>query len=143
MSPGNAASQHMRYEATRWADPDFLRSEAVDTLAPGFVRDDRRRLVGVGEADGPEYVAQQRAWAELGRGRHRLDITEVVAVCGERICLVRIRIGYDDGSGIDVLSVNRFDASVEKSEHMVVFDPDDLDAATAEFDRMCEELENG
>ena len=61
---------------------------------------------------------------------------DVLAVSGDRLGLIRARLVYDGSGQIEYLAVVRFDDAVEQLERMVMFDPDDLEAARAELDRL-------
>jgi hypothetical protein len=132
----NRAAGRVYEQAERWHRPEYLESDASDDLAGDFVREDRRRLVGVpGFADASEYIEQQKLWSELGHGPHTLHIDEVIGHRDDRWVGVRLRIAYEDGFAIEVLAVFQFDEAVERTERMVVFDPDDVEGALAELDR--------
>lgn len=133
----NASLRFVHCFADRWGDPEFFDHELADMLTDGFVREDRRRLVGVpGEVGRAEYIEQQKVFAKLGHGNAVLDIVDELGTRGERLAATRGRIQYGDGVTIEVLAVWQLDVSLERGERLVVFDSDDAAAALTEIDRL-------
>lgn len=106
----------------------------AETMADGFVADDRRRVVGAGRGGRDAALAHVGVIADLGVTQSG---STVVATRGNRLALLRARFwGPDarpDAFSVDVLHL------VEVSEApqltgFVAFDVDDLDAAIAELD---------
>ena len=137
LAGSNASLRFVHGFADRWGDPDFFDNELADMLTGDFVREDRRRLVGVpGEVGKAEYVEQQKVFAKLGHGSATLDIVDELGTRGERWAATRGRIQYGDGLAIEVLAVWQLDLALARGERLVVFDSDDIVAALTEIDRL-------
>ena len=107
----------------------------AEMLADDYWSDDRRRVVGAGIRHGRDgAIANMRAIADLGLTN---AAATVVATRGGRLALMSARIsGRNQGSEVflfDVLAVAEISAG-ERIAAVVVFDPDDIDAAVAELD---------
>ncbi|WP_082022603.1 BTAD domain-containing putative transcriptional regulator [Mycolicibacterium setense] len=110
-------------------DWDAIANAATDNLSI----DDRRRIVNVGIRYGRETaVGDLQATADIG---FALSTSGVTATRGERLALVRVRGSGTGPEAIqnDVLNVVEVDAD-GRTVAVVVFDPDDLDAAFEELD---------
>ena len=105
-----------------------------DLLADDFLQDDRRRVVGAGTRHGRDaQIEDMRAIADLGFKHWTPD---VIATRGSRLFLRRVRYSDSerpDAVHIDVLEVVEIDAD-ERMTALVIFDPDDTDAAFEELD---------
>ena len=108
----------------------------AETLADNICMDDRRKVVGAGIRRGRELnIADVRVVADLGT----LSITpQVVATRGERLVLGRVHFAVHDqrpheGFQIEVLRVIETGAD-DRISDVVMFDPDDIDAAFEELD---------
>jgi len=133
----NRAAARLHEQAAVWHRPEYLASEAADQLTDDFVREDRRRLVGVpGLVDGPTFIEQQWAWLELGHGPHSFHVDEVIGQRSDRWVVVRLRIAFEDDYAVEVLVVWQYDKAVVRLERMIVFDADDVDSALGELDRL-------
>jgi hypothetical protein len=117
-----------------------LTRDVLEGFTDDYVREDRRKLVGISSSGAREMLENALLWFDLGDGKPILTV-EVVAVRGDRLVLARLHVGYRDGDATGVLSVTQFDEAVEKTQRAVRFDPDDLDAALAELDKLHTELE--
>ncbi|OBI22318.1 hypothetical protein A5712_12835 [Mycobacterium sp. E2327] len=107
----------------------------AELLADDMVADDRRRVVNAGLRHGRDlYVADVRAAVDVGA---ETITTRVIATRGERLVLTHVRAvnrGFSpDEVGAEWLCIVEIGAD-ERIVAMVVFDPDDIDAAYAEFD---------
>jgi class 3 adenylate cyclase/ketosteroid isomerase-like protein len=127
----NASARSMYRFVRCWRERDW--EGLVATLAPAHRVDDRRRLVGV-EMSAQESLASLRFVFELPESRVH---TELVATRGERLALFRVSLtsqAADTGpmSG-EHLQVTEVDAD-GRTAVVVMFDPDDPDAAYAELD---------
>jgi hypothetical protein len=60
---------------------------------------------------------------------------EVLAVRGERWCAYRARVEAA-GNVVEVLYVEQLDKALEKAELTIGFDPEDVEEAIAELDRL-------
>jgi DNA-binding SARP family transcriptional activator len=127
----NGASQASERYMTHFAARDW--DALAKVLADDICVDDRRRVANAGIRHGRDAeIANLQAAADVGI-RYLTDV--VIAARGERLILTRTS-GGEGGSGEfvnDVLGV------VEINSHnqiaaIVVFDPDDFDAAIAELD---------
>ncbi|MGV0806252.1 BTAD domain-containing putative transcriptional regulator [Mycolicibacterium setense] len=110
-------------------DWDAIADAATDNLSI----DDRRRIVNVGIRYGRETaVGDLQATADIG---FALSTSGVTATRGERLALVRVRGSGTGPEAIqnDVLNVVEVDAD-GRTVAVVVFDPDELDAAFEELD---------
>jgi hypothetical protein len=110
-------------------------------MTDDFVRQDRRRLVATPESNGSEFVENVRAWFSVGAGTPRFRVAEVYAVAGDRCVTHRVSIDFDGSFASDMIHSIRCNASVDKMQKIVTFDPDDLDAALAELERLHAEIE--
>lgn len=119
-------------------DPEFLARNLDEIYTLDFVREDRRRLVGAPTANREEFVQQLRGWHGISHGPPQFSVEEIVAVRGERCILIRARVLYAD-TWSEFLSVGRIDAD-DRTDRSVLFDPDDIESAIAELDRMFAEI---
>mgnify|MGYP001814588548 CR=1 FL=1 len=137
--PKNAGSERL------WALVNGLNEvEVRDTVewhTEDFVRQDRRRLVALPEVDRHGFIEQILAWSELEDGKPIYTPLVVLGVAGDRCVAMRIRIGFATGNGVDLIHVVCFDRLVERMHRIVSFDPDDVDAALAELERLHGEIE--
>lgn len=109
-------------------------------FADDYVREDRRRLVGVPSSDREDWFESIQAYWELSKGPPTFSVAEVVAVRGERLVLFLARVEYEQGPSTEMLIV--YGLSVDmRAQHSVMFDTDDVDAALAELDRLHAEIE--
>lgn len=134
--PANAATRASR----RAVEANLRRDrEAWERLTSLEIVVDDRRTGARFTRSGREDVA--RAIVDSFQDVHSTPSAEYQAldVRGDRLCLHRVAIGLAD-SVMEWLSVNRIDAD-ERVELSIVFDPDALDEATAELDRLAAELE--
>lgn len=141
----NAASERYRTGLAQLNALDVDDDQAVDamvaaTMTEGFVREDRRRLIGLPRADRDQFGAQVRAWAEMGMGKPVFALTEVHEVAGSRLTLVAISIGYGSTEGVEMLQVILYDDAIERVQRLVSFDFDDVDGAFEELRRVQAEI---
>lgn len=129
--PENAASQAAERYLNAYAARDW--DAVAEVLADDLVVDDRRRVVNAGIRNGRDAeIANLRAYADAGI----TDMSFVVlATRQERLTLVRASgAGGDSGQFrnelLGVIEIN----SHNQIAAMVIFDLDDLGAATAELD---------
>ena len=122
-----AAERYMAHFAARYWD------ELTKVLAADIVVDDRRRAVNAGIRHGRDAeIANLRAAADVGITYFTSD---VIAARGERLILARVSGGIRGPGDFlnDVLGVVEINSHNEIAA-IVVFDPDDFDAAIAELD---------
>jgi len=117
-------------------DWDWLR----DRLAVDIAVEDRRTTVNAGPAAGRESViALFRGFADVGF--ETLE-QEPIATRGDRLALLR-RV-YRSAAGFELAMLAVAEANVQGlAAGLVLFDPDELDAALAELDARFERIENG
>ena len=136
--PRNAASEIARAYSNLYDDDERF-DELMAGVADDFVLQDRRKLVGGVDLDKAAF-GQVRLFfmreASL-ESRHR----EVLAVRGDRLVLTRILDRYRNGSVREFLGVGDFGGDPVQLRRTVLFGPDDVDAATAELDRLHAEIE--
>ena len=87
------------------------------------------------------YLKSFNVWYEMGDGKPKISVEQVIAVRGERLVLVRNRVGYMSGEATEFLYVFQFDQQLGQVERQVAFDVDDVGAAIAELNEMHAELE--
>jgi hypothetical protein len=141
----NAASERYRTGLAQLNALDLNDDQAVDamvaaTMTEGFVREDRRRLIGLPHADRDQFGAQVRAWTEMGEGTPVFALTEVREVAGSRLTLVAISIGYGSLEGVEMLQVILYDDAIERLQRLVSFDLDDVEGAFVELGRLHAEI---
>ena len=139
--PSNAASERLRAEMPRWDDPDYVNTAGREVLAVGFSREDRRRLIAMPTGDVDGYLKSFDAWYEIGDGRPKFNVEEVIGVRGERLVLTRTRVEYVSGQATEFLYLFQFDQRIDQVEKQIAFDLDDVDAAVAELDETQAALE--
>ncbi|ORB68363.1 BTAD domain-containing putative transcriptional regulator [Mycolicibacterium tusciae] len=130
----NAASQATEHLVASFGARDW--TAMAEILADDVSGDDRRRVVGGGVRHGRDAeIANMRASADLGA----TNMTSTfIATRGERLVLTRAC--YSDGAqGTDallaeVLSFYELDAD-DRIAAIVLFDPNDIDAAFEELNR--------
>ena len=129
----NAASRAYERLHDRLSEGDW--TAMADLLADDFTADDRRHVVGAGIRRGRDaQLADLRAICDLGL-EHQTP--QSIATRGARLLLTRARfsdsLGGPDEARVDVLEIVEVDVE-DRIVGLVVFDPDDLDAALAELD---------
>ncbi len=114
-----------------------------DAVADDFRRDDRRRLVGLPDDGAKGFVDGIQALFDVGSGTPSFSVVRIVATRGERLALAHNKIEYPDGVAIELLSLVRLTADLDRMDREVDFDVDDLEAALAELDRLDDEIATG
>ena len=138
--PRNTASEVLKLGYPTLGAGDATTLSA--SLSDSFVREDRRRLIGLGTEGREAFVSSSLALGDLGRGQPETSILRVVAVRGEDLVAASGRSEYVDGTVIDVLMVVQFRVPEWLLERIALFDPDDEHAAIAELDRLHNATEN-
>jgi hypothetical protein len=139
--PRNAATEAFDAILPRWSDRDSVVADWHEWFADGFTREDRRRLIAAPPVDAAEYLDHHLTWFEMSAGQPSFEV-QWIAVRGDRLGLSRVRVRFDDGFAAEMLSVGRCNPDATLIERMVLFDPDDVDAALAELDRLHSEILN-
>jgi hypothetical protein len=135
--PSNAASEVAREFLQAWNDRERFLSEWDKWFAEEFVREDRRRLIAMPDADSSAYKEEFRSWHELTGGGHPLfDYAEVIAIHGERLGCNRTFVRWGSNISMEVLCVGQWNEDVTQVQKLVLFDADDVEAALEELDRL-------
>jgi DNA-binding SARP family transcriptional activator len=129
----NAASRVAERLGAYFADHDW--HAMADTLSDDICTDDRRRVVGAGIRHGRDAeIASMRATAEVGT---KNIAGTVMASRGDRLVLTRVCFSGRDQRAeafrAEVLGVIETNAD-DRIVAVVVFDPNDIDAAFEELD---------
>lgn len=143
--PCNAASkagEDIAALAFDYANPDELLSEVLSRVAEDFVQQDRRKLVGSTSEIGKAEYAQVAAFFLREASLESRD-QKVLAVRGDHLMLARIVDRFGDGSMREFLAIAYFVGDPLQERLAVMFDPDDLDLAMTELDRLHAEIEAG
>ena len=112
--PSNAATEVAREFIQAWNDRERFLSEWDKWFAEGFVREDRRRLIAMPDADSSTYKEEFRSWHELtGEGHPIFDYAEVIAIHGERLGCNRTFARFGSNTSMEVLRAHRgFDVAI-------------------------------
>lgn len=70
-----------------------------------------------------------------------LEVTDTLAVRGNRLVANRSTIGLGETGEVEFVVVTRTDEAVDKIEFIYFFDPEDINEALAELDRLHTEIE--
>lgn len=133
--PRNAASDLARYGFSQMHEPDFVAGLA-DRLADGFVFDDRRKMLGLGESNKGALSESYSLLHDLG-GPAEVNVQEVIAVRGRRLVALRVRHTFTDQDiYLESIYVIQYDRPVFLTERTVLFDIEDKEAAIIELDRL-------
>jgi hypothetical protein len=129
----NTASQVVERFLAHFTARDW--DAMAENLVVDYSSDDRRRVVNAGIRQGRDgEIENYRAAANLGFTH---VTTAVIATRGERLVLSRVRSSARDQQlepfGMEVLGVTAINAD-DRIAAVVVFDPDDIDAAFDELD---------
>jgi hypothetical protein len=127
----NAAARSVARMERAWHERKW--EEVVASIAPTFQMDDRRALVGF-PLSGGDFIANMRMMFDLPNSSWR---NELRATRGERLALLHCVLsggaGVDSQVEFEHLSLVEVDAA-ERYAVLVIFDPDEVDAAYAELD---------
>ena len=134
----NRASERVSYLMESLNDGSSWRRR--DWYAEGFIREDRRSLIGLPTVGIDGFIEQLRAWFEIGATAPHFSMARVVATSGESLAIVVLRFDFGS-SAVEMLAVYRFDPAVQLLERLVSFDLDDVAAAHAELHQL--EVEEG
>lgn len=140
--PRNAASDINRRWAELLNDRDFVVREGLSLATPGYVREDRRRVTA------QPAVTGAQAWLDglfelerLAGEWPRYECRKILAVRGDRLCVAHWVLGFGEFAEMEFVLVGRLDAACERPEYGCFFDPEDVDAAMAELERLHAELD--
>jgi len=112
-------------------------------LTDDFVFEDRRSGFNYGVVDASAYTVLGKTVFDVGSGRPRWSIPEVIAVRDQRIAATTLVIDYGDDMYTDMIACVRFDPQLRRLQRRVLFDIDAREAAIAEVDRMQAEIDAG
>lgn len=111
-------------------------------VAPDFVRIDHRRVIAQPPTGAEAWVAGLFDLEKVAGSWPFYEIIEIVAMRGNRTCASRWVVHLGDFE-VEYLVVNACDLGGERFAAIHFFDPEDLDAAMVELDRLHAELEAG
>lgn len=141
--PTNSAAEFSRYGVGMLNDEEFVRREGLSLVTPDFIRYDRRRLTSQPPADRHEWLVALVSFGEVSGSWPEYSVAEVVSVRCERLALFNLRARFADGSEIRFLIVTRTDETHERWELSIFYDPEDVELAAAELDRLHDEITRG
>lgn len=125
-------------------DRDFMLRDGLSLCTHDFVRYDRRRMTAQPPADRQGWLEAMITFEELAGGHWpTFDLTETLAVRGHRLAANRWTMGLGESGEVEFIVVTRANEPVDRMEVVYFFDPEDVDAALAELDRLHSEVEGG
>ena len=108
-----------------------------------FIRYDRRRMTAQPPADRQGWLDAMLTFEELSGGQWpTFELTDTLAVRGHRLVANRWTMGLGEAGQVEFVVVTRADEAVDKMEITYFFDPEDMNDALAELDRLHAELES-
>ena len=138
--PRNPASDTLRRNWALMSDRSFL-DDSPERLDTGFVHEDRRNIVAPVPISAEHVVESVHVYDEMSGGHPVFSIDEVVAVRGDRLVLARTRIDFPErGHAIVALQVFQYDATFQRCQRSIMFDPDAVEAAEQALDELAEGL---
>ncbi len=140
MEARNAAVDRLVRIVELLNDREFVASGAPEVFAPGFTRTDRRRVVGQPPTDSHGLLAAGLEIEQLVGDFPRVTVQEVLAVRG-RLVAARLLNRLGNRGEFHLVVVSQLDPDVEKLERSIFFDPEDIELAMAEFERLTSEIE--
>jgi len=108
-------------------------------FAPAFVRHDRRRVIAQPPADAAAYITSIVELERLTGAFPIYVMQEPVGARGQRLCAIRL-IGHLGADEMSMIVVIQTDDTVGRLEQLIQYDPEDIDDALAELDRLYAEL---
>ena len=128
----NVATQTCERIFTYYAARDW--ESLTEIVADDVIVDDRRRVVNAGIRRGRDSGVQDfRAAADIG---FTMTMVNVVATRGGRLAITRVRAAGRDPETIQNDAYNLVEVDADgRNTAWVIFDLDDIDAATDELDR--------
>lgn len=140
--PRNAASDAVRAGWPATTLEVLTRQEALSAFDHEFVREDRRKLIGLPPANAQEYIKGMVEYFSLDDERApEFVVDSIVAVRGDRLVLARLRIEFRSGWSSDFLVIVQQNASIDRLQKAIRFDTDDIDAAMTELERLHAEID--
>ena len=133
--PRNAASDLLRATWPTFSLEALTGEDWLEAFDDDFVREDRRKVVGLPPANAEEYVAAMAEYFSVDDGRApEFFVDSIVAVRGNQLVLARLRIDFASGWSSDFLVVLQHDVTMGRMQKAVRFDLDDVEAAMTELD---------
>jgi hypothetical protein len=112
-------------------------------LTDDYTYEDRRRHgVSFPAADAASYPDLVVSAWQIGSGRPRFEVLEILAVRGDRFVAGLVRIDYGDGMLFESIHILALDPTLTLMQREVDFDPEDIDAAIEELDRLHRQTES-
>lgn len=141
MEAHNAAADRFVRIVELLNDREFVTRGAPEVFATGFTRTDRRRLVGQPPTDSQGLLAAGLEIEQLVGDFPQVTVQELLAVCGDRLVAARLLNKLGNRGELHLVVVARFDPDVEKVQRLILFDPEDIELAIAELERLNSEIE--
>jgi hypothetical protein len=117
--------------------------DGLSLCTEDFVRYDRRRLTAQPPTDRQGWLDAMFTFEELAGGRWpTFELTETVAVRADRLAVNRWTMRLGDVGEVEFIIATRTNEAIDKMEIIYFFDPEDMDEALAELDRLHAEIED-
>jgi hypothetical protein len=139
--PRNAAVDLVAPFLRHLNDRDVFVNEGLSLVTADFVRYDERRLTAQPIASGRGWVDAVIDLARVAGEWPRCELTEIVAVRGDRLCAAHWSARFGGGAEIELITVVRVDETCQRFQALYYFDPEDRDRAIARLDELHAELE--
>ena len=115
--------------------------DGLSMCTEDFVRYDRRRMTAQPPADRQGWLDAMITFEELAGGQWpTFELTDTVAIRGRRLAALRWTMGVGEVGEVEFIVVSRANEAADKMEVIYFFDPEDVDEALAELDRLDTEL---
>ena len=121
-------------------DRAFMDREGVSLFTADFVRYDRRHVTPQPPCDAETWVGEQFVLEQLAGEWPTYELAEVVAVRGDRLSVSRGVVHLGDVATMEFIVVAGIDEAGERAQIGYYFDPEDVDRAIVELDRLHAEL---
>lgn len=141
--PRNAASDLTRRSVGWLNDRDFVVRQGETMVTRDFVRVDHRRVIAQPPVGARAWVAGLFEWEKLTGEWPVYELTKVLAVRGDRTSASHWVVRAGDLAEMEFIVVNASDRTGERFAAIHFYDPEDIDAAVAELDRLHAEYEAG
>ena len=139
--PRNACSDLARRAADWLNDRDFVEREGETMVTSDFVRYDHRRVTPQPPVGPKEWVAGLFELEKLTGDWPIYELVEVLAVRGDRASATHWVLQFGEFAEMEFIAVESCDQQRERLVELHFFDPEDVDAAVAQLDRMHAETE--
>ena len=135
----NAVEARVHESLGLFQDREFWANGLREYLAPGFLRRDRRKVIGMPDANADEWIAAQFEYERVAGKFGSWSDLKVIDVRGDRLVVFRVLNQLGDLGENELVALDRFD-DAGRLDLLVLFDPGDVDEAIAEMDRLHAEL---